>query len=213
MVKVLQLISSGGFFGAENVMLQLVSELAEKRSYYPVAGVIENQGNPHVEVAEKCREHGIETAVFSCKGKFDYKTIVQIREYIKKNGIGVIHSHGYKSNLYSFFASLGLSRHLVATCHNWLGDDAKMKFYASLDRFILRRFHKIIAVSEPVKKRIIESGVPIGTVGTVQNGISLDRFDSTQRTNNIKPPLGIPDDSIVIGTVGRLSPEKGHGNL
>jgi glycosyltransferase involved in cell wall biosynthesis len=213
MVKVLQLISSGGFFGAENVMLQLASELAIKGQYYPVAGVIENLGNPHIEVAEKCREQGIETAVFPCRGKFDRKTIAQIRKFIKKNEIGIIHSHGYKSNLYSFFASLGLSTNLVATCHNWLGDDSKMKLYASLDRFILRRFNNIIAVSEPVKKRVIDSGVPFRKVGIVQNGISLDRFDPMQRTNNVRSALGISDDRIVIGSVGRLSAEKGHGNL
>jgi glycosyltransferase involved in cell wall biosynthesis len=212
-MNILQCISSRGFFGAESIVMQLASELQKNGFCNPVVGVFENLQSPHLEVANICRKNGIETAVFPCRGKFDLKTIIQLRGFIRDCKIDIIHSHGYKSNLYSFFASRGLSTRLVATCHNWLGDDFKMRFYAALDRFFLRRFDRVVAVSDDVRNRITGSGVSPGNVTIVKNGICLDRFDRVYSVAKIKTQLGIPQDDKVIGTVGRISPEKGHKYL
>ena len=208
--NILQFISSIGFFGAENVVLHLSSELQTKELYVPIVGVLENLQNPHSEVAKESRKNGIETVIFPCRGRFDLKTIKQLRRFIRKREIDIIHSHGYKSNLYSFAASYRRGASLVATCHNWLGDDPKMKFYATLDRFFLRRFDDVVAVSDDVRKRLICSGVCPKKVTVVKNGITLDRFERVHSAAKIRSDLGIPHDCKVIGTVGRISEEKGH---
>lgn len=209
-MRILQLISSSGFFGAENVVLQLSAELQKEKGYYPIVGAIANVMNLHMELVEECRKKGIETLIFPCNGKIDIKTIWQLRKFICANNIKIIHSHGYKSNLYSFFSSRGISTRLVATCHNWLGDDMKMKGYAMLDRFMLRRFDKVVSVSHDVAKKAIESGISHKKVHIVENGIAMDRFTSHEPQKNIRKDFGIPEARIIIGTVGRLSEEKGH---
>lgn len=83
-----------------------------------------------------------------------------------------------------------------------------MKFYAALDRFFLRKFNKVIAVSETIKQKLIESGVSSKKVTIIQNGISLSRFDTCQSGRDIKKELGIPNVTAVIGAVGRLSSER-----
>jgi len=212
-MNILQLICSKGLFGAENVMLQLASELQTMETCTPIVGVFENHHSPHLEMAEACRKQTIESAFFPCRGKFDFKTILQLRRFVQKEQIDIIHSHGYKSNIYSFLASCGLTTRRVATCHNWLGDDPKMKSYAVLDRCFLRRFDKIVAVSDDVRKCIVSSGVRAEKVTIVRNGISLERFDGSYSVAGIRNELGIPLDVRVIGTVGRISEEKGHGYL
>jgi len=209
-INIFQLISSGGYFGAENVLVQLSTELGRNGFYNPVIGVFENLQNPHLEIMEECPKNRIETNTFPCRGKFDFMTIKKLRQFIQQRKIDIVHSHGYKSNLYSFFATYGLSTSHVATCHNWLGDDAKMKFYAALDRFFLRRFDKVVAVSENIKQKIIESGVSAKKITVIQNGISLNRFDICRSEKDIRKELGITDMTAVIGAVGRLSSEKGH---
>jgi glycosyltransferase involved in cell wall biosynthesis len=209
-MKILQLISSKGYFGAENVLVQLAAQLNKDKNFQPIAGVIENSATPHQEVADESRKKGIATAIFTCHGKFDLKMILQLRKYIKKEGVDIIHSHGYKSNLYSFFATIGLKKGLVATCHNWLGDNPKMKFYTALDLFFLRRFSHAVAVSPDVRHRMLQSGIPAEKVSTIGNGIDLARFENISPTNNVKAQLGIPERHTVVGTVGRLSQEKGH---
>jgi glycosyltransferase involved in cell wall biosynthesis len=210
LVNIFQLISSAGYFGAENVLVLLSAELGKSGFFRPVIGVFENLRNPHLEIIEKCREHKIETNYFRCRGKFDFRTIIELRKFIQQRGIDIVHSHGYKANVYSFLANYGLSTMHVATCHNWLGDETKMKFYAALDRFFLRRFDKVIAVSENIQQKIIKSGVSAQKVTVIQNGILLDRFDNCQSGKDIRKELGITHATAVIGTVGRLSSEKGH---
>ena len=212
-MHILQFISSGGFFGAENVILQLAQELQNKVDCSNSVGIFENLHTPHRQIAEEFRRNGIEAVTFRCRGKFDLKTVWYLRRFIQKRKINIIHSHGYKSNLYSFFASRGLSTSMVTTCHNWLGSSAKMKFYARLDKSFLKKFDKVIAVSDTVKREILYSNIPPHKVITISNGIDINRFGRNVYGDSIRKEFGIDRDFKVIGTVGRLSEEKGHGFL
>jgi len=212
-MNILQLISSKGFFGAENVLVQLAAELHKNSKYTPIAGVINNIATPHLEVIEACVEKGINTAIFPCQGKIDLKTIKTLRRYIQSNTINIVHSHGYKSNLYAYCATIGLPVKRVATCHNWLGDDLKMKFYAGLDKYFLKKFDSIVAVSDAVEASIEAAGVSRLKIKKINNGIAVSEFQNNQITADLKNDLGLPENSIVIGSVGRISEEKGHTYL
>jgi len=212
-VKILQLISSSGFFGAENVLVQLADALQKDGSCQVVGGVIKNIETPHLEVATECGKRGIESVVFPCTGKLDLKTILLLKNYLKEHKIDIIHSHGYKSNLYSFFATILSPVKLIATCHNWLGDESKMKFYASLDRFFLRRFSAVVAVSLPVKETLLRNGISANRTRIIGNGIDLGRFETQTISSDVKQQFGIPESHVVIGTVGRISSEKGQIHL
>jgi len=209
-LNVLQLISSGGYFGGENVLAQLAGELKDSEWYRPVVGVFNNFRNSHLEIAEVCQKNNIETHILPCEGRFDLKAVMQLRRFIRQNKMDIIHSHGYKADVYSFFADYCLATVHVSTCHNWLGDEARMKFYAALDRLFLRKFDQVIAVSEGIKGKLIESGISSQKVTIIQNGISMNRFDIGQSGKDIRKELGIANGSAVVGTVGRLSSEKGH---
>ena len=85
--------------------------------------------------------------------------------------ISIIQTHGYKSDFYGYLASVGKKVSLISTDHNWLGDDTKMKFYAFLDRYFLRNFEGIVAVSDEIRMTLIASGVSPHRVTVVRNGI------------------------------------------
>ena len=209
----LQLISSAGFFGAENVVVQLAKELGKKPRVRPAVGVFHNTRNPHLEILEESLAQGIETRFFSCRGQLDLKALKEIRRFVVEEQFDIIHCHGYKADYYARAATLGLETALVATCHNWPGKDIRSKGYAFLDLMILRWFDKVVAVSAEIRKRVLQHGVPSGKVTTVQNGISLTPFEENDSRAACRKELGISPDSIVVGTVGRISLEKGHENL
>ncbi len=215
MINVLQLISSQGYFGAENMVVQLAGELHKRGDCNVVAGVIENLATPHVEVAEESEKRGVRSMIFPCRGKLDTRTILAIRSFCQEEKVDLIHSHGYKANLYAFFATRSLGNiGLVATCHNWLGDDPKMKLFAAADRFFLRYFSAVAAVSEELKRKIINAGIEAEKVHVQNNGIDLERFGVAPGTREeVRAALGIPESAVVIGTVGRISAEKGHVHL
>jgi len=209
---VLHLISSSGFYGADNVLIELSKQMLHS-AFSPVVGVFKNLHNPRLEVARVAKLHNLPVEVFPCNGRVDVSTILLIKKFLKTEKIDIIHSHGYKSNLYAVAASVGNTVSLVATCHNWLGDDRKMKLYARLDKSFLNRFDKVVAVSDSVGKEILEHNIPSAKVLIIPNGIDLDRFNSGKRSDTLRREFGIDPECTIIGTVGRLSEEKGHSHL
>ena len=212
-MNVLQLISSSGFFGAENVVVQLAKELGKNPRVNALVGVFQNTWNPHLEILEERLGAGVETATFLARRQLDLKTLKEIRHFVRQKQIDIIHSHGYKANFYARVATLGLDTALVATCHNWPGKDIRSKGYACLDFAILFWFDQVAAVSDEIRKRILRHGVPPQKVTIVRNGISLKPFQENDSRAPFRKELGISFDSVVVGTVGRISPEKGHENL
>lgn len=208
-MNVLQLISSGGLFGAENVVLELSSEL-KKRSVEPIVGALENSHNPHLELLEGCRKKKLETVVFPCRGKFDIDAISWIRKFIQERKIEIVHSHGYKSNILAYLSTIGTECAAVSSCHNWIEANRKLKLYGYLDRFFLRFFDRIIAVSSSVEKKLCDSGVAHHKITTIPNGVDIDRFSPAEPDDKLRKDLRIANDDVVVGTVGRLSREKGH---
>lgn len=212
MPNVLQLISSSGFYGADNVLIELSREL-EKSTFRPFVGVFKNSQNPHLEIATVAAQHSLPVITFPCNGKLDLRTVITLRKYLKANAIDIVHTHGYKTNFYALAALVGKRMACVTTCHNWLGGDAKMKFYAALDKRLLNRFDRIVAVSDRVQEEILNHHIASEKALMINNGIDIKRFHTHTGKALIKQKLGIDPDAMVIGTVGRLSDEKGHVNL
>lgn len=204
-----QLISSSGFFGADNVLLELSKNL-HALGLKSVVGVFRDFRQPHLEIAEAAGKNGLPTVVFPCKGRMDLSTVLAIKKYMMETGTHLVHSHGYKSNIYALAASYGRPIARVSTCHNWPSAQIKMKLYAALDKSILNGFDKVVAVSDKVKDALLKYIMCREKIATVYNGIDIAKFGKTQDEGVLRRELGIPEDYCVIGTVGRLAEEKGH---
>jgi len=211
-MRILHLISSSGYFGADNMLIELARG-ASGSAVSSVVGVFRNVHNPHVEIGEVAESHGIPVEIFPCSGKVDMNTILETRRFLRRQGIDIIHTHGYKSNLYALGSTVGTRVGRIATCHNWLGDDVKMKGYARLDKFFLKRFDRVVAVSDTIREELVSARIPPRKIVTIYNGIDLKRFQCEEDTKGTRKALGIPDGFKVVGTVGRLSEEKGHTHL
>ena len=137
-MKILHLVSSGGMYGAEGVILSLSKEL-KKLSIDVSIGAINNKGNPHLEILERAEENGIETISFPCSGRFDLSTIFEIKNHLKQKQFDIIHSHNYKSDLYAYLASRFSDTRLCVTSHGWTSETTKVKLYEKIDRFVMKR--------------------------------------------------------------------------
>jgi len=210
--KILQLRSSFGFFGAENVIAELAKELACSE-YIPVIGVFNNKKNPPLELADFALKNNIEFQIFDCRVAVDLKTILSIRNFIKEKNITIVQTHGDIANIYVLLATLFKKIPLIATCHPWIKTSAKIKIYTIIDKLLLNRFNKIIAISAEVKREILDMGIPSEKVLLIDNGIDIGRFEKRFDREKTRRQFGIPAQGKVICTVGRLSLEKGHATL
>jgi glycosyltransferase involved in cell wall biosynthesis len=204
-MKVLHIISSGGMYGAEAVILNMSRTLNEG-PHRSTLGVFLNSSNPNVQLHESASREGIESHLIPCTGRLDRTAIRRIRELAAQAGADVIHAHGYKADLYVYFALRGSNLPLVSTCHTWYNHDPKDRFFGVVDRFVLRSYGNIVAVSESVRQDLLGAGVRADKISMIRNGIDLRTFDRASAV--VKGELGW-SDSPLIGLVGRLSMEKG----
>jgi glycosyltransferase involved in cell wall biosynthesis len=204
-MKILQIISSGGMYGAESVILNLAHALSEA-AHLSFLGVFANASNPNLQLYEKAVHEGIDSCLIPCKAQVDHAAIVRIRELAVRTGADVLHAHGYKADIYAYLAFRNRGLPLLSTCHNWLDEDWRVHLYGVADRYVLRRFTRVVAVSHEVKERLLRAGVPPERVTLIPNGIDVRPFEVTRplvgtEWGEQRPP--------VIGQVGRLSWEKG----
>lgn len=209
-MRVLHLLSSTGYHGAENMAAELIRQLSVQGVNNHL-GVFRSSDRSNLDILEVTQGHIENGTVYDCRGRLDIRTVFALRKYIVSHDIDIVHSHKYKTNLYAFLANIGLRKKLFSTCHNWLGDSLAMRFYAWLDKRILRNFDMIVGVSNEIRDEL-KKHVPHDKIMKVGNGIDIQKYNKLVEKNKAKRELHI-DNKQVIGFVGRLSPEKGIGYL
>jgi glycosyltransferase involved in cell wall biosynthesis len=143
-----------------------------------------------------------------CKGRADWRAVQQINEIIQEDEINVVHTHGYKADLYGYAAARSSGKPIVATCHNWLGGTAALGIYNRLDRMVLKRFKGIAAVSESVREQLIASGIGESRIKLIANGVDVRAFERPAAR------LGAgAEEGRVVGMVARLDLQKGFEYL
>jgi glycosyltransferase involved in cell wall biosynthesis len=209
-MRVLHLLSSTGYHGAENMAAELIRQLSAQGVNNHL-GVFRSSDRSNLDILGVTQGHIENGTVYDCRGRFDVRTVFALRKYIVSHDIDIIHSHKYKTNLYALLANIGLRRKLFSTCHNWLGDSLTMRFYTWLDKRILRNFDMIVGVSNEIRDEL-KKHVSHEKIMKVGNGIDIQKYKKLVDKKEAKRELHV-DDKQVIGFVGRLSPEKGIGYL
>jgi len=129
---------------------------------------------------------------------------------VRERGIDLVHAHDYKANVLAL--ALGRCDGIIplTTEHGWNGTTRRESLvYYPADKFLTRFFPRVIAVSEDIRQELVRCGTPPGRVVTVVNGIDhLACRRRPGRREAVRAALGLGPDSIVIGGVGRLAPEK-----
>ncbi len=213
--KILHLISTKAFLGAERVITELCNG-ANNETLELTVGIIENQCNITKIFKESIQNKNVRIITFLCNKQFDISCLNEIRKVIKNDQITTIHSHGYKSDFYAFVARTLSPIHkitLYATNHLWKDTTKKEKLYKYSDAVVLRFFNKIIAVSTKIKESMINVGINKNKIIVIDNGINVKNKDFTFPRIEARKLLKLNDSDFIIGCVGSLTSEKGHKNL
>lgn len=166
------------------------------------------------DFADKIQRMGIELRNFQLNGRIDFAGIRELRNYIKKNNFDVVHCHDFKANFYGLMATLGTGVKRVTTVHGSTKDSFLLWLFLAFNEYILIRFfNKIIVVSEHLKKELKGKFLNSQKVVLIPNGLDLSFFKESNDGGIEEPDLVIPPGKTVLGTVGRLFPDKGHEDL
>lgn len=206
-MRVLHLLSSTGFHGAESMTAELVRQQAAKGVEVHVAAF--DSGEPGAtDVLDAVQGHAHGTVRIPCRGPLDRHAWRALNRYCQEQRIELVHSHKYKTTFYALPGRLAGSYRLVTTYHNWLTHTRALRLYAALDKALARFNDAAIAVSTPVAQTLRQH-MPASRVHQIDNGIDTVRYQRQMPREDAKRALGLDPTRPVIGFVGRLSDEKG----
>jgi len=200
-MKIMQLISSGGYYGAESMLLNLVEGLLARDCNVRVC-VFENSQNPQLEIVDRLRAAGAMASVIVCNGRMDWGAMGRLAAYLASENPDILHTHGYKADIYGYFATRSLPIIRLSTCHNWTNASCALRVYGMLDKYFLRRYAHVVGVSMPIVMELQRSGVSPDRITLIDNGIAPGELRDGKSHEN-------PKANIVIGMASRLVDEKG----
>ncbi|MBI5727996.1 MAG: glycosyltransferase family 4 protein [Ignavibacteriales bacterium] len=202
--------------GADAVVLNIAKNL-DKKIFSPLIVYMTDDRQQQTPLLDEAIKNNIMGERVNLGYKFDVPGgFHQIKKIIKKNEVDLVHCQEYKSNLMGFLVHAFMGIPVITTAHGWVGCNWKVKLYETIDAFVIRFFAKIIAVSKGMEEVLKKKKVPVGKIKVIYNGIDEKEAkvmvtDAT--VSAYKKKLSIPPDACVVGTVGRLSVEKGQDDF
>jgi glycosyltransferase involved in cell wall biosynthesis len=206
----IQLISTGGFYGAERTLLELATYLRDQGWDSRIVAL---EGDGVGELMRRAAEQGIACEAYVPTGRLGLAPMLRrLRAMLARESRAVVHSHGYKPDI--LLAALGVPRRLpcLATCHSWYSETAKLKALEFLDKWAVRRFDHVVAVSDEIYRELRASGTPADRLSKIDNGISVPILDADTR-DAIRSEWRLAPDEKFIVQIGRLAKSKRNALL
>ncbi len=203
-INVLQLICPSGFYGAERWILALAANIAGKDIQCDLAFTSE-QPSRCFDIQDRYTTNQGEVFRIEMSGRFDLRVLAQLDALIRRRNIGVIHTHGYKSDLLGVLAARRRKVKVIATPHGFTKvRSIKDRMYHFAGDWALRNSDLVVPLSEELCRDVTQRGVDPKRVELILNGVDLGEVDAA-----LNEPL---DERTVsgplLGYVGQLVPRK-----
>jgi glycosyltransferase involved in cell wall biosynthesis len=202
-MKILQTCFSHSWGGLEMETLKISGQLVENgKSVYliiPKASRLERE----------VKNYDKRIKTLSISGNY-FSKLKSISKILKQENFDVIHTH-LSHDLGLLMPALlltGSKSKLFLTKHMASG----IKKKDLIHRILYSRIDGVFAISNYIKKNVLYTcPVKQEKVHLIPNGIDLHKFIPEKFDRDIlREKMGIKNNSVVIGLIGRISPLKGH---
>jgi glycosyltransferase involved in cell wall biosynthesis len=147
------------------------------------------------------------------RSPLDREALALAAATIRARGCNFIQSHGYKSHLYAAFLKNMLGLPWIAFAHGWTSENAKVRLYHSIDRLLLPRADVVVAVSPKLQATVRSWRHGNEPTVLIENAVEPPPYDDGTIRHATRQHLGISSQTLLLGSFGRLSREKGHRYL
>lgn len=164
---------------------------------------------------KRAQEAGCPLISVPDRGPLDRGVVRRLLHLCRRYNVRVWHGHDYKSNMLGLMLRPFWSMKLVTTVHGWVKHTLRTPLYYAVDRWSLPYYHHVICVSDDLLEQVRKNGVAEERSTLLLNGIDEKRFQRrfAPEQSPLRQKHGVPPGRLVIGGVGRLSPEKAFNNL
>ena len=205
--------------GTRRHLLDVVNGLDPRRFHVEVVGSARRDPAFLADV-KNLRQQGIPTMLVPMVRRIhpwhDLRSYLQLRRIVRAGRYDIVHTHSAKAGFLGRFAAARAKvPAILHTPHHFPFDMAVSPFwkavYAGLERRAAAVTDRIICVCASERESALRRKIAKPAQLTViENGIAPSALAvSDERRAAVRRRLGIRDDQLLIGTVGRLSRQKG----
>lgn len=145
------------------------------------------------------------------KHKFDPSAYRRLKKYLKSVRPDLVQTWLFAGNTYGRLAARASGCKKVIASERCV-DQWKSWHQLAIDRQLAKRTDRIVVNSSGVEEFYANEGIPKEKLTVIPNGIELGESDSIS-SNSIREELGLPKETLLIGAVGRLWPQKRFKDL
>ena len=211
-INILHLRDSPWVDGPGRTILESASRInPEKYGYFIGAFCNKNsQGNPFIDTAV---ERKLKVFRIDESYSLDWTILSQIERLIVREKVDIIHTHEVRSDLFGLVAAKMAGVPVMTTLHGWIQNGLKGKLFTKIDKGILRFFDHVIVVSEKMKDEVLRYSVRPEKVSVLHNALFIENFRRNSGDRSFRGEIGVNDETLLVGNIGRLSPEKGQADF
>lgn len=205
-LRVVHLLSPAPFGGLERVVemlavgqrdrghdVQVVASVGPSVGVHPLLATLERRGVPFIAIRTPSRDYLAERR--------------ELRRLFTSLVPDIAHSHGYRSDALTAWATAGLPVGTVSTAHGFTGGGWRNRTYEWIQWTAWRRFGAVVGVSRPLATRLRSARSLGERVELIPNAWSHEAAPLSKDAARVA--LGLPAEPPLVGWVGRLSREKG----
>jgi glycosyltransferase involved in cell wall biosynthesis len=209
-IRVLELRSVRGTGGGPEKTILLGAARTDHRRFSVTVCYLRDARDDAFDIDAKAAALPVDYVEVVEKHSFDPSIWPHLRRLVRDRAIDIVHAHDHKTNVLALLMSRFENVTALSTVHGWTGHSRREHWlYYPVDKRILRFFPRLIAVSNDIRRELSRHGARPSRVVTILNGIEHTAFRRERaRESSIRRALGIRDDDVVIGAVGRLEPQK-----
>lgn len=202
-------VTTGAGGGPDKTILRSAA-YADPQRLRMAAVYLHPHNDPGIEVLrQQARKLNCPFYALAEHGAIDIRAVAALLRLCRQLRVTVWHAHDYKTDWLGLLLRRWWPMRLVTTLHGFTRETLRTRLYYHLDNLALRRYEQVLAVSQPLVEHGRRLGIRPERLTYVPNGIDTQEFRRTRSKAAARAALGMAQDRLVIGVVGRLSPEKG----
>jgi len=210
--RILHITTGGSVGGIEKHILSIIKGLSNKYEF--TVTFFNEMAEEASSMVPLYKGAGAGVVNLEAKRKVDFYSVCRLLKLIKKGKFDLLHVHSIQAGLLGGIFARLLSIPVIATLHNM--EEALTKpNWALLTGLVYRKFSRVICISKGVRKFVLEKTlIPPNKCEVVYYGIDIrNTFSFAGSEMGIRNEFGISENTLLIGTVARLAPQKGHKYL
>ena len=203
--SVMQLVYSLQVGGSEKLACDISTHL-DRGLFTPFVCALDVDG----DLARDLTRENIEHHVFRRKGVAP-EVFRELYRYIKTRRIDIVHTHHFTQLWFAALPARLAGARIIHTEHEFFSYGESL-FSRAMIKPLSGLCHRVTAVGPEVAEYFVRTiGMPREHVSVIPNGVDLTKFNYDPKP--VREELGLSKDHLVIGTVGRLEPEKDQKTL